>query len=552
MIRKTVLGLAASLALAAGSSSALAQGTAITYQGQLKNSGAAVNSATDMQFSLWTLATGGSQVGSTVTSLAVPVSEGLFTAPMDFGVNPYTSSQNLYLQVAVRNPAGSGSYVPMGTRQLLTPSHFSLATRGINVDALGKVGIGTNAPFPGYGSNGTWQGLDINNPNAGGAGLAYLRGDAVSRLVLQARNNTADFRQFRLQNFANSMQFGWMGDSLNDPTPAIAIDTNSNVGVTGAPATADTRFTIHQGYTPLGSQRTNLFLNQPQCGWGTGAEFNNYRYIKTDACSNNEGFFKQFNVAPGGVSIGYPNTPVYNSTDAMYINGKVGIGTNAPQSALQVRGGIQTVNPTAGIHMGLDGGATGAAILSIVGTNGFASLEFHGDSTQNDFGARILYNQADGSLASQGASKFSVNVLEIRGGSDLVEGFDSQTAELEPGTLMVIDPAHPGQLMPSTSAYDSKVAGIVSGANGVNPGIKMGQDGVMDGKNPIAMTGRVYVKATTANGAIKPGDLLTTSDLSGHAMKASDAGKSQGTVVGKAMSALDKDTGLVLVLVNLQ
>ena len=146
----------------------------------------------------------------------------------------------------------------------------------------------------------------------------------------------------------------------------------------------------------------------------------------------------------------------------------------------------------------------------------------------------------------------AVNCLTIKGGCDLVEGFDSQTAQLEPGTLMVIDPAHPGQLMPSTNAYDSKVAGIVSGAGGVNPGIKMGQDGVMDGKNPIAMTGRVYVKATAVNGAIKPGDLLTTSDVAGRAMKASDAGKSQGAVVGKAMSSLDKDTGLVLVLVNLQ
>jgi cell shape-determining protein MreC len=80
----------------------------------------------------------------------------------------------------------------------------------------------------------------------------------------------------------------------------------------------------------------------------------------------------------------------------------------------------------------------------------------------------------------------------------------------------------------------------------------MGQDGVMDGKNPIAMTGRAYVKCTTANGNIQPGDLLTTSDLAGHAMKASDFTRGQGAVVGKAMSALDKDTGLVLVLVNLQ
>ncbi|MDH4035315.1 MAG: hypothetical protein OEV80_16100, partial [candidate division Zixibacteria bacterium] len=67
-----------------------------------------------------------------------------------------------------------------------------------------------------------------------------------------------------------------------------------------------------------------------------------------------------------------------------------------------------------------------------------------------------------------------------------------------------------------------------------------------------ALTGRVYCQATAINGAIKPGDLLTTSDIAGHAMKATDATRSHGTVIGKAMTTLDDGEGLVLVLVNLQ
>ena len=49
-----------------------------------------------------------------------------------------------------------------------------------------------------------------------------------------------------------------------------------------------------------------------------------------------------------------------------------------------------------------------------------------------------------------------------------------------------------------------------------------------------------------------PGDLLTTAELEGHAMRATDPERCHGAVIGKAMSALDADTGLVLVLVNLQ
>jgi hypothetical protein len=142
--------------------------------------------------------------------------------------------------------------------------------------------------------------------------------------------------------------------------------------------------------------------------------------------------------------------------------------------------------------------------------------------------------------------------VQITGGGDLVEGFESSEGKLEPGTVVVIDTERAGQLKSSSSAYDRKVAGVISGAGGINHGIQMGQDGVMDGENLVAMTGRVYVKCSAENGAIRPGDLLTTAALVGHAMRAEDVSRSFGAVIGKAMTSLEDGTGLVLVLVNLQ
>ena len=107
--------------------------------------------------------------------------------------------------------------------------------------------------------------------------------------------------------------------------------------------------------------------------------------------------------------------------------------------------------------------------------------------------------------------------------------------------------------MISTEPYDKKVAGVISGAGGVNPGLLMGQEGsVADGSMPVALTGRVYCWADATSGAIEPGDMLTTSATAGHAMRADDAAHSHGTVIGKAMTSLDSGQGLVLVLVNLQ
>jgi hypothetical protein len=53
-------------------------------------------------------------------------------------------------------------------------------------------------------------------------------------------------------------------------------------------------------------------------------------------------------------------------------------------------------------------------------------------------------------------------------------------------------------------------------------------------------------------GATSPGGLLTTSDISGYAIKVTDYDKAQGAIIGKAMTRLNEDRGQVLVLVALQ
>ena len=145
--------------------------------------------------------------------------------------------------------------------------------------------------------------------------------------------------------------------------------------------------------------------------------------------------------------------------------------------------------------------------------------------------------------------------MEITGGSDLSEQFDirGELDDIKPGLVVSIDPQKPGGLKISNEPYDKKVAGIISGANGVRPGMIMAQTGSeADGAHPIALSGRVYCWADASYGRIEPGDMLTTSSTPGHAMRVGDHQQAQGAVIGKAMSRLDEGTGLVLVLVSLQ
>jgi len=71
-----------------------------------------------------------------------------------------------------------------------------------------------------------------------------------------------------------------------------------------------------------------------------------------------------------------------------------------------------------------------------------------------------------------------------------------------------------------------------------------------DGRPALALIGRVPVKVTTENGVIRVGDLLTASATKpGYAMRCTDAKQCEGAVIGKALEALNIDTGVILMLI---
>jgi hypothetical protein len=225
--------------------------------------------------------------------------------------------------------------------------------------------------------------------------------------------------------------------------------------------------------------------------------------------------------------------------------------------------GISVVGATVGVHLADGTGVWGESRGAGVGLFGKSATgeAVHGESSStfatvvgvNLAGGAGVYGESrGGGYAGNFAGRTRVCTLEIYGGCDLAEPFPMKEETIEKGSVVVIDEEYPGRLKRSTSAYDTRVAGIVSGANGISPGIALKQEGTLDQGENVALTGRVYVKADATLGAIKPGDLLTTSDTPGHAMKVSDSSKAQGAILGKAMTALAEGKGMVLVLVTLQ
>lgn len=244
--------------------------------------------------------------------------------------------------------------------------------------------------------------------------------------------------------------------------------------------------------------------------------------------------------------------------DAMFFEsdtGNVGVGTTSPLGRFHIYGSENNGSSAALVVENLTSKLTKARMF-IDGDEIDTKCEGEGCIT-SDIALHLNSNSSGNVYAATGGGRLVTRVLQITGGGDLSEKFDigcsRSEPEVKPGMVVSIDPEKPGNLVVSSEAYDRKVAGVVSGAGGVNPGMLMGQVGtIADGTCPVALTGRVYCLADASRWAIEPGDLLTTSETPGHAMKANDHERAQGAILGKAMTTLKGEKGLVLVLVTLQ
>ncbi|MCO6510630.1 MAG: tail fiber domain-containing protein, partial [Aridibacter famidurans] len=237
---KSLITVAAVLSLFAG---VFGQSTEFTYQGSISDSGAPANGNHDFEFLLFDSPAGGTQVGQSVSSMSVPVSDGLFSVSLDFG-DQFPGAER-YLEIRVR-PSGTGGMTILAPRQKLGAVPYAVkstnatnadnASNASNADQLGGVAAteyvvttdprmtDARAPLPNspsYVQNGTFVQPSSNfnisgNGTAGGTlranviraetqfdlrGSRVLGGDFVDRnlfvgLAAGAGNTTGDNNSF--------------------------------------------------------------------------------------------------------------------------------------------------------------------------------------------------------------------------------------------------------------------------------------------------------------------------------------------------------------------
>ena len=109
---------------------AFGQTTEFKYQGHLQNSSVPANGSFDFEFALFDAATGGAQIGTTLTRSSVAVANGIFAVSLDFG-NGFPGA-NRFLEIRVRQ-SGGGGFTQLLPRQSVTSSPY--AVRSITADS---------------------------------------------------------------------------------------------------------------------------------------------------------------------------------------------------------------------------------------------------------------------------------------------------------------------------------------------------------------------------------------------------------------------------------
>ena len=553
------------LILFVGNSLMFAQTTAFSYQGKLADAGNPANGNYQLEFKLFDALSGGNQIGESVSDVAVTVTNGVFDTALDFGAGAFTGADR-FLEIAVRRNAGE-SYVVLTPREQIRSTPLAIRSKSAETaDDAAQLGGMAASEYP---TTASISNAFINNENAplnklGGAQTASFNitgngtlGGTIQANEVVAQTGTGFYGLTQtdgattISTYIGSSSSGasgaWIGTRSNSPLFFFTNNGQPTVTLTG------------------GNVGINTTTPQSRLAIRTGT-FDAYGFTQTNGTVT-VGTYVDNN---GGAFGTRSNAPLYFFTNSsapqvtLTQSGDFGIGVT-PQAGLKLDvGGVgRFITANGNINLGTPNGETG---ISIIGSNR-ADVRFNGTTLTlaAGTGAGVPANTGISVNTSGNVGVGTVNpttkfevagttktgTLQITGGSDLAENFEI-AGEIKPGMVVAIDPRNPGKLILARGAYNRQAAGIVSGANNLAAGMILPNLTENENSLPVALSGRVWVYADASKNSINAGDLLTTSDTAGYAMKVTKYKRANGAIIGKAMTELKSGTGLVLVLVALQ
>jgi len=415
--------------------------------------------------------------------------------------------------------------------------------------AAGNVGVGTSSPYCKL-TNYTANVLDASGIGVSGAGdflWSTLGQGYIS--VIENRDPSANFRNSLLVKDAAVDANSFIAKFESGGVNRMTLRADGNVGI-----------------GTIAPDRDLQLVNGGSSGRGI-AVANTSGATRKEVLLTIDGSYAYLDSYNFGGPAAYPLKLQVNGGNTLLnpAAGNVGIGTSSPYCKL--------TNYTANVLDASGAGISGAGdfLWSTAGQGYIAVIE-NRDATANLRNALLVKDAATdpnsyiAKFESGGVNRVTLRadgLMTVNGSisatgtivgavyQDVAEWVPA-TTKMEPGTVVVLNPEHNNEVMPSEEAYDTRVAGVVS----ANPGVLLGKGG--DSRAMIATTGRVRVHVDATKHSIRVGDLLVTSGTSGMAMVSEPMDingrkfHQPGTVLGKALEPLASGRGDILVLLSMQ
>lgn len=336
-----------------------------TYQGYLEVSGSPVDGTCDFQFNLYDAATGGNNVGPASIVQTLAVDRGVFSTELDFG-NKFAQHER-WLSVAVRCPAGSGSYTTLSPRTKITAAPVSNAMPNVTLDPTsGHIGI-NNSSFPiAY-----W--LDVNGDIRSRESMLVTSSTGAVRAKMGSNGNGGTIT---VQSGSGVIR-GEMGITFNN-TGFLTLDNNS-----GAARVQLGVLNTGEGYLDLNGSngQDNIVLSTL-----SGAPNNGYVAVKNSSGNNRAGIFTDSNGA------GYLFTTGPNGNSNVTIQS---LDANKNHGFIRVR------NSSGASRVNVFVGSEGSGRVFTFGPNGQPNAGFGTSSSNDNNGWMGIYDTSG--LAQAGA-----------------------------------------------------------------------------------------------------------------------------------------------------
>jgi hypothetical protein len=561
------------ISLTAGIATAAVVTNSITYQGKLTNAaGSPLTGTYSVTFKLYDASTGGTTLSTDTHS--VTATNGLFTTTIAVN-SAVINGRSLWLGIKV------GSDAEMTPRQEIRPVPYALSLRpdawitgtdvssALNLQNTGggkALNVSTNA----FGSKGIYV---VTDGQQSAAVYAIANGIQSNAVVGET---SADGPAAVAGLTTGKGSYGLYGKTTGGPGSMGVYTITSGPSSAGVYTitTGDNSNGVHASVSGKnsngvdvvtagsGSKGVNVFTGgagSPGAEVVTAATNSNGINISTSG-SGSTGIYVVANgqqtPAIHAIANGYKSNAVVGETSADYSpvvhgmttgNASHVIDATTTGSASHGLLAIAEGSGSYGVWAGTSGKYGHGVFAHSSGSESYGVLAVS-DQDSALFADTLRPDHAYGVETNDKMYAMSFDTTHI----DVAEYFPVW-GDPEPGTVLVIGADK--TLEKSSVAYDTRVAGIVSSAPGMSLGIR--KEG-----NPneaaVAVAGRVPCKVDTTHAPIHAGDLLTTSDTPGYAMKADPVEIGgimiyrPGTIIGKAMESFESGTGTIEVLVTLQ